>query len=171
MLKDKSIIQYKYFGKLPFQSMGLSKNDENSYYVIDKDLLLSDIKMLKSKQKPKQNKKSKIKKPIKPIVDEQAKLEKNPVNRTPPDDLVTKRKAIEKKYNNGRIIKKSIHLKNLHINDKIYIIGDIEFVIRPIQSTNSKKKYWLDEKLDIENPALEKIGKNSYKVIKFYKTH
>ncbi len=175
MLKT-SIIQYKYNGKIPFDSKGLRKNDETSYYIVDKKLLLEDYKKSRSNT-DKSKTKSKTKKPPRTSVPRRTgpkktspKKDKKLDVQSISDDVASKRKIIEDKYNNGKKIKKTIGLKNLHQNDEVYIVGDIQFVFRVSSSSSGKKKFWLIEKLDINNEAVQKIGKNKYKIIKFYKT-
>ncbi len=181
MLKS-NIIQYKYSGKIPFDSKGLRKNDETSYYVVDKKLLLDDYKKSRSnstmaKSKPNTNK-PKVSKPnqsrvvAKPVVKKPLiKKDKNIDPKVITDELAAQRKIIEDKYNNGKIIKKTIKLKNLHQNDEVYIVGGLQFVFRVSSSSSGKKKFWLLEKLDVTNKSVEEIGKNRYKIVRFYKTN
>ena len=160
-----NIIQYKYFGKMPYASKGLRKNDENSYYVVDKKLLIADSKITKNAPiKPTQVIQPVAKPVAKPIAEKQTS---SVVTTDTSSDIQEKRKVIEEKYNNGKNIKKSIQLKNLHRNDEIYIVGDIQFVIR--DSTSGNKKYWLTEKLDVNNTSVEEFGNNKYRIIRFYK--
>lgn len=178
--KDNNIIQYKYNGIIPYESSGLRKNDETSYYVVNKKILIDDYKKLKSnssrtKTKLRTNKPKTIKSTQSSVVTKpetkklSVKKDKNIDSQLITDALEKHRKIIEDKYNKGKRIKKSIKLKNLHQNDEVYIVGDLQFVSRVSSSSSAKKKYWLTEKLDINNKAVEKIGKNKYKIIRFYK--
>lgn len=175
-IQKSNVIQFKFNGKIPFDSKGLRKNDETSYYIVDKTRLIADYRKLRSNSKKSISKPkvAAVKPPskTKPLVKKPTVIKKDTIldDQVMPVDVSEKRKAIEKKFNNGRVIKKSIQLKSLRENDEIYIVGDIQFVFRKISSNSVKKKYWLTEKLDINNKAVKKVGNNKYEIIRFYKT-
>ncbi len=184
-LQKSNVIQFKFNGKIPFDSKGLRKNDETSYYIVNKNSLVADYRKLRSSSKKPNNvpqvaavkKPSEVKTPAKAPSTKVSSTEaptainkdQKPDNQVLQVDVVEKRKAIEEKYNNGRSIKKSIKLRGLRENDEVFIVGGIQFVFRKISSNSVKKKYWLTEKLDIDNKAVKKTGNNKYKIIRFYK--
>lgn len=166
-LQKSYIIQYKLNEKIPLMSEGIKVSDSNSYRVINPKKLIEDTKAIKIKTmkapvlKPKTPIKKQITstKTIKPIVEQDTSSQ-----------TAKNRKIIELKYNRGKEIKKSIQLKNLRTNDNIYIVGDLQFVIRASKSTSAKNKYWLTESIDESNSALERKGKNKFKVLRSYRT-
>ncbi|VAW38133.1 hypothetical protein MNBD_GAMMA01-262 [hydrothermal vent metagenome] len=171
-----NITQYLYKGKLAMDSSGLEPSKTNGYYIIDKDKLVADTKLLNSNKKAskvtRHQSSSKAKQLTKRKTITTNKLAKKPASNEPniiPVDIIAQRKKIEKEYNKGKAIKNSIRLKNLRANDKIHIIDNIQLVFRKNTSTSGVKKYWLTEKLNPDNKAIKLQSKNIYKVIKLYR--
>ncbi len=153
------IVKYPYKGQIPLGSFGLKKQN-NVYIVTDPKRLREDIKLAES---------IKNTKPQESI----AKTEKTTVDTIDngieySEAQLASRKKVEEKYNNGKKIKKSIMLKNLRVNDMVYIIKELSLVIRKKKSTSGVYKYWLTESLDINNPSVEKIENNQYEIIRSY---
>ena len=164
LLKTK-IIQYKYNEKLPLDSTGLRASGKNSYYVVNKIQLVKDAKKLnsvakksKKPQRASNNRKStaSTKKP--------AAVDAYVVTA----DMAAKRKEIEGKYNGGKPIKKNLKLKDLLINDDVYIFGDIQLVARRSKNVAGQRKYWLIEKLDTQNSSVKEVATNKYIINKRY---
>jgi len=164
LLKTK-IIQYKYNEKLPLDSAGLRASGNNSYYVVNKVQLVKDAKKLnfvaKKSTRPRRarnNRKStaNTKKPV--IV----------VTYVVTADMAVKRKEIEDKFNGGKPIKKNLKLKDLLINDDVYIFGDIQLIARRSKNIAGQRKYWLIEKLDTANSSVKEIATNKYNISKRY---
>ncbi len=166
LLKTK-IIQYKYNEKLPLDSTGLRASGNNSYYVVNKIQLVKDAKKINSvakkstKSKRTSNKRKRVaststKKPV--AVDAYVVTA----------DMAAKRKEIEEKYNGGKPIKKNLKLKDLLINDDVYIFGDIQLIARRGKNVAGQRKYWLIEKLDTKNSSVKEIATNKYNINKRY---
>jgi hypothetical protein len=170
LLKTK-IIQYTYGGKLPLDSAGLKASGENSYYIVNKMLLMRDIKSKKSRGNKRAvtkkvktsapNKKSVVKPVVKPVVAE--------YKVTP--EIAAQRKVIEGKYNHGQLIKKNFKLKDLQINDNVYVFDEVQLITRRQKSSSGIRKYWLIEKLDINNKAVKAVSRNKYTIIKRYQSN
>lgn len=164
-LSNKTITQYKLKDKVPVNSKGLKKSSKNSFYVVNVSLLKKDAKNLDNNNKPKVTKatKPKINTPKVELAD------KAPIQQKPDSDIAAKRKLLEGKLNHGKSISKTIKLKSLQTNDEIVISGGVQLVIRKKKSTSGVKKYWLIEKLDLNNDAVVEKSKNVYKLIKPYR--
>ena len=163
--KNNVITQYLFNGKLALSSKGLTNKGPDNYYITDKTQLLADSR---STKKARSNK-TKVKK----IVSSQKPQAINkPVVKTSVEDTIknkTKREEIEGKYNRGDPITKSLKLKNLLIDDEIYVFGDLQLVTRRSRNIAGLRKYWLVEKLDISNEAVKNIAKNKYQIVKRYR--
>ena len=150
------IIKYPYNYAIPVDSSSLKANADGSFYVINKARFIADSKALKSK-KAKNSSNSEIKTNDSEELDIAVTAE----NRQ-------NRQFIEKKYNHGKKIEKEIKLKNLRENDEVYMVKGVQFVIRKKKATSGVYKFWLVEKLNPENIAVQQVSKNKYKIIKAY---
>jgi len=165
--KRNVITQYLFNGKLALNSKGLTSKDPNSYYITDKAQLLTDSRLSK-KTNSKSIVKNKVASTQKPKVVEVAS---QPETITSTKDTVKnqiKRKEIEEKYNRGDPITKNLKLKNLLIDDEIYVFGDLQLVTRRSRNIAGLRKYWLIEKLDINNVAVKNTARNKYQIVKRY---
>jgi len=164
-LKNKIITQYKIKDKIPLKSLGLKTSGKNSFYVIDATLLKKDAKNLRSRNNKIKNKSSTRSKRKSTKMGTKKAVEKMAIS----PEVLAKRKLVEEKFNHGRIIERSITLKKLLVNDTIVITQGIQLVIRKNQTTSGGKKYWLTEKIDINNKSLQKKSNNVYKLIRTYR--
>jgi len=148
--------EYSFSGKLPINSQGLKASKNDSYYVINRFKLIQDFYNLNKSEKEtviKPEKKATQK--INPVVKLDAKV-------------ISTKKDLENKYNNGNSINKDIELSSLRIDDKIYIVNGLQLVLRQKPHSTAQYKYWLNEKLDINKKAVSKISENLYKIIEDY---
>lgn len=159
-----NIMQYKFKGKLPLDSLGLKPSGANSYYVINKGLVAKDAKSTPKKV----SKTTKTKTVAKKKETVAKKVVKADLNDAITSEVMSKRKLIENKHNNGKEITESIKLNNLRVNDKIYLIDGLQFVIRKSRNTSGVKKYWLIESINTNSRSLKKETEFKYKVIKYY---
>ncbi|HFC30692.1 MAG TPA: hypothetical protein ENJ44_06595 [Oceanospirillales bacterium] len=150
------IIKYPYNYAIPVDSSSLKANADGSFYVINKARFIADSKALKSK-KAKNSSNSEIKAKDSEELDIAVTAE----NRQ-------NRQYIEEKYNHGKKIEKEIKLKNLRENDEVYVVKGVQFVFRKKKATSGVYKFWLVEKLNPENIAVQRVSKNKYKIIKSY---
>lgn len=146
-LSKNNIIQYKFKGDFPLDSAGLKKENDNSYYVVDKQLLNGGDSASSKLAQSAANSDEKIE-----ITDE----------------LMAARKAIEEKFNSGKEIKRSITLKGLQINDTVYVFEKVQLVTRRSTNIAGLRKYWLTEKLDPTNSSVKELSKNKYQIYKRY---
>lgn len=175
-LNDNTITQYKIKNKIPLKSLGLKANGKNGFYIVDIVLLKKDAKALRKNTK--NTKSNKTKKPKNTVTKTIKPKPASPINKSDPlkkeskeisPDILTKRKALEKKFNRGRSIKSTVTLRTLQTNDEIIISGGVQLVLRKKKSTSGVKKYWLVEKLDVNNSSVIEKSKNIYKLIQSYK--
>ena len=140
-LKGKYIYQYRFKSSLPLDSKGLEKTDENHYLVVDKQLLIADV-------------------------EKHDKANNTEKNQEISDEVLSKRKVLERKYNKGRQVSLVIPVTKLNKGDVIYVFGEVQMVTRNYTGRVSTKKYWLFPTIDVNNPALLKTRKGKYKVVK-----
>ncbi len=142
--KGKYIYKYRYKQNVPLQSKGLVLIKPSNYMVVDKELLIKDTNTFNESEKP-----------------------SNEVNTVAlSDEHYLKRKDLEKKFNYGKPIIKTITITDLYRNDVIYKFGEIQMVTRKFAGKLSSTKYWLVPIIDLSHPALYKLGKGTYKVKK-----
>lgn len=144
-LVGQEITQYRLLKSPNLKSRGVTSKGGDSFYVINPGLLIRDSREDKTD-----------------VAEEKSDNQDEGISGQEAEE----RRAIEKEYNRGKHIDKSLRLKNLHVNDEVYIIGQIQLVIRKQKSTGSTKKYWLIEKLNLESSSVEKDGNNKYKIIR-----
>ncbi len=160
-------VQYVFTGILPINAPGLKSLGNNRYVVIDPEQLDENVKKVVAANKPvvekakPEPKKTETKKPeVKKVI----ATTKPAVTLSDVDAI---KKEFEKIHNKERKISKTITLNKILKNDVIHISGEVQLLIR--RNTSYKiEKYWLTEKLDINNPSIKDLSKNRYKVIKAY---
>ncbi len=145
--KGKYIYTYQYKHNIPFQSKGLKLIKPNHYMIVDAELLAKDIAAFNTPEQ----------------LANEIKIIKVS------DELLLKRKGVEKKINKGHFIDKSINISDLYKGDVIYIFGEVQVVIRKKRGMLFLNKYWLFPTIDTENSSLDKIGKGKYRVKKAIK--
>ncbi len=148
------IIKYIYNNPVPVDSSSIKINKDGSFYVTNKARFIADSKALKKAPK------------TQAIAQKSQASEELALNISGKDKQT--RLEIEQKYNHGKTIKKEILLKNLRKNDEIYIVKGVQFVLRKKKSSSGMFKYWLIEKINESNAALQKIKNNKYKVTRAY---
>lgn len=167
------IKQYTYLGKLDIKSKALTLIDSNSYYVKDLTIFIRDSKkynkpkvkkeIAKKHNNVRKRKRAKSK-------SQQLKINKSlavAMKKTQFSETeLLERKEIEKKFNNGNIIKKTINLIDLSNDDTLYILGNYQIVTRKISFSSNKNKFWLAEKPDLSEEMFKKLKENKYKIVK-----
>lgn len=168
-----NITKFNFIGLIDMSSSGLENKSETTFYVRNIAKLRTDTKKIKKEQLQAKRKEEKLRRQTINDAQKRAKeLETKPeaqFNVVSDSTEISKRKEIEDKQNHGKKIKKEILLKNLQSNDMIYLFGDIQLVHRKNKSTSGTKKMWLTEPIDSNNPSLEKINSNQFKVTRKYK--
>lgn len=184
MVKSNTV-QYKFAGKIPFDSKGLNIIDKNRYVVVDLGVLKADSKATKTKNK--KTSKKPVKKPVKqPVTNEKSKtvIAKNkttepkkaapkpvkPANVSSTDKI---KRTFESKHNRGIEITETIDLADLLKNDIIHVSGDVKLVVRRNRNTYEMEYFWLIEKLDINknslrNTSFKALSDNRFKLTKDY---
>lgn len=137
--KGKYVYKYRYKGTIPLDSKGLNMLNTEHFLVVDRVILLNDI-----------NKNS------------IAQASKNQTDF--PENIMVKRKSLEKKFNRGKVINNSIPSKKLKLGDVIYTLGDIQMVARKAFGSFPIKKFWLYPTINLENSSFSKVGNESIRL-------
>lgn len=80
-----------------------------------------------------------------------------------PDRASSERSALEQHYNDGRTIDQTMSTSALRRGDLIYSGNAAAVVLR--RNGASLSRYWLIGSLDLGQPALQKEGRNKYRVV------
>ena len=156
-------VQYKFVGKMPYNSTGLKLISENRYLVVDLGVLKSDSENPSAIKPIERNKVAAKVEPVKPVVAEVKPNTEEPAGST---NIEAIKKEMEQKYNKGKEITKTIYLFGLKKNDIIHVSGDVQLIVRRNRNSFAIEQYWLLEKIDPNSKNLKALSANQYKVLK-----